>query len=533
MGVWGRMATQPSIIGGITYTPKPYDGNANVFPTASLPPTSLYFSGIATDDFSFFVWGPPSMPTTTGNPTAGTYSISVSWPFSFLFGTPSVISSKYISPAIGSFSATIDPKTLTANTSLLSASNITYNGDVTTTTSGSVTFDGLVGSDAITATVTGAVFSGPGAANAGTSKPVTVSLSASAGGGTLPTNYTIPTSTIVSANIDPKTLTANTSALSASNITYNGDVTTTTSGPVTFNGLVGSDAITATVTGAVFSGPGAANAGTSKPVTVSLSASASGGTLPSNYTIPTSTIVSANIDPKTLTANKSLLSASNITYNGDVTTTTSGPVTFNGLVGSDAITATVTGATFNNKDVGNGKTVTVTFSAAASGGTLPSNYNIPNSTTVQANITAAPLTVIDVTVDNKAPDGTPIMPTSGSATVVGPTFDGGPFTATVIASVPSASPGCYPVTGVVTLNGPGSTNFNATIVLNNACITGSPETPRTPIPDRYAEHGNSNVINDRKANAYAASRAIPQPLARPMDASTRTSLLRGATAVQR
>ena len=439
MGVWGRMATQPSIIGGITYTPKPYDGNANVFPTASLPPTSLYFSGIATDDFSFFVWGPPSMPTTTGNPTAGTYSISVSWPFSFLFGTPSVISSKYISPAIGSFSATIDPKTLTANTSLLSASNITYNGDVTTTTSGSVTFDGLVGSDAITATVTGAVFSGPGAANAGTSKPVTVSLSASAGGGTLPTNYTIPTSTIVSANIDPKTLTANTSALSASNITYNGDVTTTTSGPVTFNGLVG----------------------------------------------------------------------------------------------SDAITATVTGATFNNKDVGNGKTVTVTFSAAASGGTLPSNYNIPNSTTVQANITAAPLTVIDVTVDNKAPDGTPIMPTSGSATVVGPTFDGGPFTATVIASVPSASPGCYPVTGVVTLNGPGSTNFNATIVLNNACITGSPETPRTPIPDRYAEHGNSNVINDRKANAYAASRAIPQPLARPMDASTRTSLLRGATAVQR
>lgn len=102
----------------------------------------------------------------------------------------------------------------------------------------------------------------------------------------------------------------------------------------------------------------------------------------------------------------------------------------------------------------------------------------------------------------------------------------------------------------IELTGSHACNYSVPPTINiqtNAAITPVRITTRfTPIslppavrssrmtpPVRNNDRSNTAVTNDRLANAYAASRTIPQPIARPMDASTRTSLLRGATAVQR
>ena len=72
----------------------------------------------------------------------------------------------------------------------------------------------------------------------------------------------------------------------------------------------------------------------------------------SNYSVTDQSITAAAIIKKTLTASAS---ASNKTYNGNATATTS--LTFSGLVGSETLGQSVTSAF--NKNVGTGKTVTI------------------------------------------------------------------------------------------------------------------------------------------------------------------------------
>ncbi len=107
--------------------------------------------------------------------------------------------------------------------------------------------------------------------------------------------------------------------------------------------------------------------GTGKTVTISSTYS---GDDVSNYSVTDQSSTTAAIIKKTLTASAS---ASNKTYNGNATATTS--LTFSGLVGSETLGQSVTSA-FNNKNVGTGKTVTVsaiTLSDGSNGG-LASNY---------------------------------------------------------------------------------------------------------------------------------------------------------------
>ena len=94
------------------------------------------------------------------------------------------------------------------------------------------------------------------------------------------------------------------------------------------------------------------------------------------------------------------LSAANKVYDGNTTATATGTAAVAGKVGSDAVTVTGGTATFDNKNVGAGKTVT--FSGYSLGGTAAGNYKLTaQPTSVTAEITAREVTVTGITATNR------------------------------------------------------------------------------------------------------------------------------------
>ena len=94
---------------------------------------------------------------------------------------------------------------------------------------------------------------------------------------------------------------------------------------------------------------------------------------------------------------------SNKTY--DAISSATATLTLSGLVGSETL-GTTNASTFNNKNVGTGKTVTVNSITLADGtnGGLAANYSISAGQTTTANITAKSLTVSGITASNKTYD---------------------------------------------------------------------------------------------------------------------------------
>src|SRR5205823_6597934 len=85
-----------------------------------------------------------------------------------------------------------------------------------------------------------------------------------------------------------------------------------------------------------------------------------------------------------------------------------------GVLVGDSVTYSGGTATFADKNVGTGKTVTATGLTLT--GTDAANYSVNTTATTNANITAAPLTITAVT-DSKTYDGT--VSSSATTTVTG------------------------------------------------------------------------------------------------------------------
>ena len=113
------------------------------------------------------------------------------------------------------------------------------------------------------------------------------------------------------------------------------------------------------------------------------------------------------LSPETFAINKKTITVSGITagdkvYDGTTTSTLDlSSITFTGKEAVDTITATVTG-TFDSKNIGTGKTVTLSASYSS---TALDNYTIVDQTSTTASITAKPVYVsgdtgIDKTFDN-------------------------------------------------------------------------------------------------------------------------------------
>ncbi|MCW3849493.1 YDG domain-containing protein [Sphingomonas sp. LB-2] len=210
-------------------------------------------------------------------------------------------------------------------------------------------------------------------------------------------NYELDTLTSGHAAIFQKAIGG---TVTANSRTYDGSTAGT--GTVTLNGVIVGDAVTAS---AIFTFDNR-NAGTGKTVTVS--GASLGGADAGNYTLSgLPATVLADIFKKALTAT---VTATSRTYDG--TTAATGTVTLNGVVANDAVGATGTVFTFDNRNAGTGKTVTVSGTTTLTGADA-GNYTLSGlPATVLADIFKKALTGT-VTANGKTYDGN----TNGTGTV--------------------------------------------------------------------------------------------------------------------
>ena len=277
--------------------------------------------------------------------------------------------------AAGTASITIKSLTITAT-----VSDKVYDGNSNAT----VTLtDNKISGDDLTVNKTGATFNNK---NIGIGKAVTVSGITLTG--TDAGNYTITSATAAgTGSITSKSLIITATALDK---IYDGNANATAT--LTDNKLSGDD-LTISKTGVTFNNK---NVGSGKAVAIS--GITLTGTDAGNYTITNATITgTASITSKSLTI---IATAANKEYDGNVNAAV---VFSDNRISGDVLTINKTGATFNNKNVGVGKTVTVNGINLT--GTDASNYSIISLiASGTASITAKNLTVSAI-AKNKPFDG--------------------------------------------------------------------------------------------------------------------------------
>ncbi|HLP09023.1 MAG TPA: YDG domain-containing protein [Opitutaceae bacterium] len=216
--------------------------------------------------------------------------------------------------------------------------------------------------------------------------------------------------------------------------------------------------------------------------TVTISAVSLSGTDAANYSLAsTSGSTTANITPRTLTIT---YSAAGKVYDGTSTATLTGSV-LSGLVGAETVVATNTTATFDTKDVGTGKTVTVSGIALTDGanGGRSANYQITPTATTAAAITPATLTYVADSAEAFSPLHLPtftgtVTGFAASDTLVNATT-GTPLWSSAITT--GSRSGTYAING----SGLRATNYvfvqapgNATALLLRPAIPTFTDTPR-------------------------------------------------------
>ena len=321
------------------------------------------------------------------------------------FADKNVGTGKTVSVAGISISGT-DATNYTVNTTTTATANITQRALTVTATGINRVYDGTttayvtladnrVNGDVLTASNTLATFVDK---NVATGKTVTVSdITIS---GTDAANYTVNTTTTTTANITQKALTV---TATASDKVYDG---TTTASVTLADNRVNGDVLAAANTTATFSDK---NVDTSKTVTVAgISIS---GTDAGNYTVNTTTTTTANITQRSLTVTATGI---NQVYDG---TTTASVTLADNRVNGDVLTAADTSATFIDKNVGTGKTVSV--AGISISGTDAANYTVNTITSTMANITSKSLTIIGLSGTDKTYDGTTSASITGTASFSG------------------------------------------------------------------------------------------------------------------
>ncbi|MBR3159463.1 MAG: hypothetical protein IKF14_10235, partial [Atopobiaceae bacterium] len=222
-------------------------------------------------------------------------------------------------------------------------------------------------------------------------------------------NYQLPDTATQSFSIAAQALTI--TGLGASNKVYDGTVTATPTGAYTLTGKVGTDDVTVVAGTAVFESK---NVGTDK--TVTFSGYTLAGDDAGNYTLSQPASVTANITRKLVSITG--VEAENKVYDGTTAATPSGTATVNGKVAGDKVNVAVGSASFADKNVGTGKTVT--FSDYRLTGDDAGNYELrAQPASVTANITKKPVSIDGLSANNKVYDGTTTAAINGDATLNG------------------------------------------------------------------------------------------------------------------
>ena len=256
-------------------------------------------------------------------------------------------------------------------------------------------------------------------------------------------------------------------------------------------GFVNGDSATVTKTTGTYSSKGV---GTGLTVTTTLATSdfnPVGGTLLSNYTLPTS--ASGNIG-SIAAAKISVAGAAALSkvYDGSNLASFSG-ASLSGVMSGDVVTVTTVAGTFNDKNVGVAKPVTVTGVTLA--GADAGNYMVnPIAAVSSADITPAKLSVASATAQNKVYDGKTTAGFDG-ATLSGVIASDVVNVATVTGDFKDKNVGtAKPVTVAgVTLAGADAGNY----VLNPITIGSSAEISQRPLSTWTGAAAN-NLWSDAK-----------------------------------
>jgi hypothetical protein len=435
-------------------------------------------------------------------------------------------------------SLTVNPGTITVssisyaiptNTAVVNAASATFSGTIAGTPITSKTLaeiDAMLPGTLSTPTYAATFTS----TDANINIPVSVTISNLTY--TPPLGITTPVSVTnfsTTADITPAPLTLSAAPVTIQTKDYDGtDAAIALGTPSIMSGTIyGGVVVTASVTGAVFQSPdaGLQNA----TVTMALSNS---NYAPTNATAT----VSGTINKLTVTTNTDSVVPAPIQYNGSAATSVaSGAVTVPGVIPGDDVTANIDSIAYIDPNVGSPKSalVNVSLSGSKIGNYLPTTFTAMALVNTGA-ITAAATSVVGVSAKSKVADGTTALTIDGTASI-SPLYGSDNPTISISAAFPSSSIGCYTITGSATLSGLGASNYTVSpVVLGTACITGTPETPKAPIPATNSDHGNSNIINNSKANAFVKEFQTPvaagAPPRKPAAASDYTAGLKAINA---
>ncbi len=270
--------------------------------------------------------------------------------------------------------------------------------DATTSAAATPAVSGLQGSD----TVTG-LSETYDTKNVGTGKTLSVAAGYTVSDGNSGGNYTLTTASSTAGVINKAAL-----AITALSNTKTYDATTSAAATPTVSGLQGSD----TVTG-LSETYDTKNVGTGKTLSVAAGYTLSDGNSGANYTVTTASSTAGVINKAALT-----ITALANTKTYDATTSAAATPTVSGLLGSDTVTGL--SETYDNKNAGTGKTLSVAAGYAVNDGNSGNNYLVSLVTSTTGQITPLAITVT-AAASTKTYDGTPTStatPTIFSGAVV-------------------------------------------------------------------------------------------------------------------
>ncbi|MCK4840316.1 MAG: hypothetical protein KAT04_00370, partial [Methylococcales bacterium] len=192
------------------------------------------------------------------------------------------------------------------------------------------------------------------------------------------------------------------------------------------------------------------------------------------------------------------ITASNKVYDG--TTTASTAATLSGLIAGDTVSNSIA-STFNDKNVGTAKTVTVDTVTLA--GTDSANYAIATGQTTTANVTQKALIPSGITANNKVYDGTTTA--TVNATLAG--LIGGD-SVSIASTFDDESIGVAKTVTLNSLAGTDGANYSAVLgQTTTADITAIPVVAST-----VADNTVSNIISTIFNDAAVTSNPLIQPV---------------------
>lgn len=301
--------------------------------------------------------------------------------------------SNYIIQNQSAAQASITPRTI--RVSGITADNKTYDGNtVAQLQTENVLFSNIVDGENIGIASTGNFDS----KNVGTDRTVALSSSYSGNQNTELSNYRIQDQASTQASITPRTVTV--SGISADNKVYDGNtVAQIQTGNALVSNVVDGERIGVNATGSFDS----KNIGVDRVVALNSSYAGNQSTELSNYTIQDQASTQATITPRAVTV--SGITAGNKIYDGN---TLAQVQTANALVSNvvagESIGLTTTG-TFDSKNVGNNRVVTLNSNYSGNQTTDLGNYTIQEQLATQANIVHRTVTVSGISASNKIYNG--------------------------------------------------------------------------------------------------------------------------------